>query len=126
MKFPDNLLYHSEHAWVLLKGDEATIGITDFAQDQLGDLVYVELPEVGAVLALGDVFGSAESAKSVSDMFSPVAGEVVESNPRLEDEPELINDDPYGDGWIAKLRISSDFDSSSLLSATSYEKLIKS
>jgi len=126
MNFPDNLLYHGEHAWARLEGEGAVIGITDFAQNELGDLVFVEIPAVGAELKQGDIFGSVESAKSVSDLFSPVAGEVVESNTKLEDEPELINDDPYGEGWIAKVRLSDDFDRATLLSAAQYEKLTNS
>ncbi|MBI5017429.1 MAG: glycine cleavage system protein GcvH [Deltaproteobacteria bacterium] len=120
MYFPDNLLYHPEHTWVRVEGDRATVGITDHAQKALGDVVFVELPKVGRRLTSGGGFGSVESTKSVSELFSPVAGEVVEVNASLEDAPEAINDDPYGAGWMIAVRLESEFDASGLLEAEAY------
>lgn len=120
MHFPDDLRYHPEHAWVRLEEDTATVGITDHAQDELGDLVYVELPESGRRLEAGEVFGSVESSKSISELISPVAGEVVEVNRALEDAPETINDDPYGDGWMIRVRLDAAFDPAGLLDAETY------
>lgn len=124
MRFPDELLYHPEHAWALLQGEAAMVGITDHAQSELGEIVYVELPEPGRVLSVGEVFGSVESSKSISELISPVAGEVVEANGALEDSPEMINDDPYGDGWMIRVRLNPDFDRSGLLDATAYSSRV--
>jgi glycine cleavage system H protein len=110
------------HEWVRTEDDTATIGITDHAQEELGDVVFVELPEVGTTLDAGDTFGTVESVKAVSDLYTPVGGEVVEVNSSLEDAPEKINDDPYGEGWIVKLRTSEEAD---LLSPEEYEKVVE-
>ena len=122
MSVPGDLQYTKSHEWVRVEDGVATIGITDHAQDELGDVVFVELPETGATLAPGDSFGAVESVKAVSDLYAPVGGEVVEVNSALEDSPEKINEDPYGEGWILKLQISDEGD---LLSAADYEKLLE-
>ncbi len=122
MAVPGNLQYTKSHEWVRVEGDVATVGITDHAQDELGDVVFVELPEQGATLAAGDSFGAVESVKAVSELYAPVGGEVVEVNSALEDSPEKINEDPYGEGWILKLQVS---DQADLLSAADYEKLLE-
>ena len=122
MSVPGDLQYTKSHEWVRVEGDVATVGITDHAQDELGDVVFVELPEQGATLEAGDSFGAVESVKAVSDLYAPVGGEVVEVNGALEDSPEKINEDPYGEGWILKLRTSDEAD---LLSAADYEKLLE-
>jgi glycine cleavage system H protein len=122
MSVPGDLQYTKSHEWVRVEDGVATVGITDHAQDELGDVVFVELPETGATLAAGDSFGAVESVKAVSDLYSPVGGEVVEVNGALEDSPEKINEDPYGEGWILKLQISDEGD---LLSAADYEKLLE-
>ena len=122
MSIPDDLQYTKSHEWVRMEEDTATIGITDHAQDELGDVVFVELPEVGATIEAGDSFGTVESVKAVSDLYTPVGGEVVEVNSSLEDAPEKINDDPYGEGWIVKLRTSEEAD---LLSPEEYEKVVE-
>ena len=122
MSVPEELQYTKTHEWVRTEGDTATIGVTDFAQEELGDIVFVELPEEGATLDAGDSFGTLESVKAVSDLYTPVGGEVVEINEALNDSPEKINEDPYGDGWIVKLRVSGDGD---LLSASDYERLLE-
>ena len=122
MSVPEELQYTRSHEWVRTAGDTATIGITDHAQDELGDIVFVELPEQGATLGAGDSFGTVESVKAVSDLYAPVGGEVVEVNEALNDSPEKINEDPYGEGWIIKLRVS---DEGNLLSASDYERFIE-
>jgi len=122
MSVPGDLQYTKSHEWVRVEDGVATVGITDHAQDELGDVVFVELPEMGATLAAGDSFGAVESVKAVSDLYAPVGGEVVEVNGALEDSPEKINEDPYGEGWILKLQISDEGD---LLSAADYEKLFE-
>jgi glycine cleavage system H protein len=122
MSVPGDLQYTKSHEWVRVEDGVATVGITDHAQDELGDVVFVELPEMGATLAAGDSFGAVESVKAVSDLYAPVGGEVVEVNGALEDSPEKINEDPYGEGWILKLQIS---DEGNLLSAADYEKLLE-
>ena len=122
MSVPEELQYTKSHEWVRTEGDNATIGITDHAQDELGDVVFVELPEVGATFDSGDSFGTVESVKAVSDLYTPVGGEVVEVNEVLNDQPEKINEDPYGEGWIVKLRVSDE--GSGLLSASDYEQLL--
>ena len=120
MELPTDLRYTSEHEWIRLDGDEGTVGITDFAQEQLGDVVYVELPEAGTQLVQGDTFGSVESVKAVSDLFAPVSGEVLERNESLLDAPELVNTSPYGDGWLLKLRVEELTQVDALLDAASY------
>ena len=124
MSVPEELQYTRSHEWVRTEGDTATIGITDHAQDELGDVVFVELPEVGTTFDAGDPFGTVESVKAVSDLYAPVGGEVVEVNSALNDTPEKINEDPYGEGWIMKLRTSGD-SSSDLLSSEEYEKVLQ-
>jgi glycine cleavage system H protein len=119
---PDELQYTRSHEWVRREGETATVGITDHAQDELGDVVFVELPEVGATFDAGEAFGAVESVKAVSDLCAPVGGEVVEVNGALEDAPEKINEDPYGDGWILKLRAGGEGD---LLSAQEYEQFLE-
>jgi glycine cleavage system H protein len=122
VNIPEELQYTRSHEWVRIENDTATVGITDYAQEELGDIVFVELPEEGATLEAGDSFGTLESVKAVSDLYAPVGGEVVEVNEALNDSPEKINEDPYGDGWIAKLSVSGEDD---LLSATDYERLLE-
>ena len=104
MNFPDNLRYTKDHEWIRLEGDEAIVGITDFAQHELGDIVYVEIETVGQQLNAGDVFGTVEAVKTVSDLYLPVNGTVTEVNPKLNSNPELVNSDPYGEGWMAKVK----------------------
>jgi glycine cleavage system H protein len=116
---PGDLKYTKSHEWVKIEGDTATIGITDFAQSELGDVVFVELPNVGRSLQAGDTFGSVESVKTVSDIYAPVAGEVIETNEKLGAQSELINSDPYGDGWMVKIRLSGSGDG--LLDAEAYQ-----
>ncbi len=122
MAVPQELQYTKTHEWVRFEDGVATVGITDHAQDELGDVVFVELPETGTELSPGDSFGAVESVKAVSDLYAPIGGEVVEVNESLEDSPEKINEDPYGEGWILKLRISDEAD---LLSASDYEKILE-
>ena len=117
---PEDLFYSEEHEWLRLEDDVAIVGITDFAQDQLGDIVYVDLPEVGATIEVGSVVGELESTKSVSDVYSPVSGEVIAINPELEGSEELINTDPYGEGWLFKVRVADSDPTESLLSAEQY------
>lgn len=124
MAQPADLLYSKEHEWVKLDGDLATVGITDYAQDSLGDIVYVELPKAGSTIAQFGSIGVVESVKAVSDLFSPVGGEVVEINPALEAEPALVNREPYGGGWMFKVKLSDASQTAALLSAGDYEKLI--
>jgi len=124
MNIPENLKYTKEHEWVSLEGDIATIGITDFAQRELGDIVYVEVDTEGEELDQDEVFGTVEAVKTVSDLFVPVAGEVIEFNEALEDEPELINKDPYGKGWIIKLKVKDLSSVDELLDAEAYKKYI--
>ena len=117
---PEDLFYSEEHEWVRLEDDVAIVGITDFAQDQLGDIVYVDLPEVGSTIEFGAVVGELESTKSVSDVYSPVSGEVIAINPELEGSEELINSDPYGEGWLFKVRVGDGEPTEGLLSAEQY------
>ena len=123
MSVPEELQYTKSHEWVRSDGDTATIGITDHAQDELGDVVFVELPEEGDTFDAGDSFGTVESVKAVSDLYTPVGGEVVEINEILNDSPEKINEDPYGEGWIVKLRTSGE--PAGLLSAADYEAFLE-
>ena len=125
MNYPDNLKYSKEHEWVKSDGKVATIGITDFAQDSLGDVVYVELPPVGKELAAMQEFGVVESVKSVSSLYCPVAGRVVAVNAALNDKPEKVNDSPYDEGWIVKVELSSPSDIDKLLSASDYQLTLK-
>lgn len=122
MNFPENLLYTKDHEWVRVEGDNAFIGITDFAQHELGDIVYVDINTVGKTVAQHEVFGSVEAVKTVSDLFMPLSGEVLEFNAKLDGAPELVNSDPYGDGWMIKIKISDT--PSDLLSVSDYKALI--
>jgi glycine cleavage system H protein len=122
LSIPDDLQYTKSHEWVRAEDGTVTIGITDHAQEELGDVVFVELPDVGDTIGAGDSFGTVESVKAVSDLYTPVGGEVVEVNSSLEDAPEKINDDPYGEGWIVKLSTSEEAD---LLSSEEYEKVVE-
>ncbi len=122
MAVPEELQYTKTHEWVRREDDVATVGITEHAQDELGDVVFIELPEKGASFGAGDAFGTVESVKAVSDLYAPVDGEVVEVNEALNDAPEKINEEPYGDGWIIRLRVSEEGD---LLSAEEYEKVLE-
>ncbi|HZC19462.1 MAG TPA: glycine cleavage system protein GcvH [Rubrobacteraceae bacterium] len=122
MNVPKELQYTKTHEWIRYEGDTATVGITDHAQDELGDVVFIELPEAGASFDAGDSFGTVESVKAVSDIYAPVGGEVVEVNQTLNDAPEKINEDPYGEGWMIKLRVLGEVD---LLSAEEYEKVVE-
>jgi len=124
MKIPEDLRYSKEHEWVRLEGDVATVGITDYAQGELGDIVFVEVDTIGDTVATEEVFGTIEAVKTVSDMFSPLAGVVLEFNERLEDDPELVNTDPYNEGWIVKFKVSDASEVESLLSAADYAALI--
>ena len=124
MNIPNNLRYTKEHEWVRLEGDVATIGITDYAQGELGDIVFIEVDTVDESVAADEVFGTIEAVKTVSDMFAPVAGEVIEFNEALEDAPESVNSDPYGEGWIIKMRVENPDEAASLLSHEGYAELI--
>ncbi len=121
---PTDRMYTSEHEWVRLDGDTATIGITDFAQEQLGDVVYVDLPASGASIVAGEVFGEVESTKSVSDLFAPVSGEVTARNDALDDAPELVNSDCWGEGWLVEVHVEGEVDPSGLLDAAAYQELV--
>ena len=124
MSAPDNLKYTKEHEWVLDNGDgTVTIGITEFAQGELGDIVFVELEEIGSEFSQDDTFGTVEAVKTVSDLFSPLDGEITEINEALEDNPEIVNDDPYGDGWMIKMKMSDPSQLEGLLSASEYEDI---
>lgn len=124
MNVPAELRYTKEHEWIRLEGDIATVGITDFAQGELGDIVFVEVETVGESMAADEVFGTIEAVKTVSDMFLPVAGEIVEFNEEIEGDPELVNKDPYGDGWIIKVKVENAADVEALLSADDYLAVI--
>ena len=124
MEIKPELKYTKDHEWISIDGDNATIGITDYAQGELGDIVYVEIEALGEELDKEEIFGSVEAVKTVSDLFLPVSGEITELNEGLEDNPELINDDPYGKGWIIKMKISNQSELSDLLSADDYKELI--
>ena len=123
--YPSDYLYTEEHEWIKVDGDVAVLGITDFAQQELGEVVYFEMPEVGDSFATGDELGSIESVKAVSPVYTPVAGEVVEVNAAIEDSPEIVNDDPHGDGWLVKLRLASTDELAKLMSAEQYEAFLK-
>jgi len=123
MNLPDDLKYTKEHEWVRVEDDIATIGITDFAQGELGDIVFVELEEVGDSFDKEEVFGTVEAVKTVSELFAPVSGEIIEINEALEDEPELVNNDPYGKGWMVKFKMDDSSELDELLSAEDYEEI---
>ncbi len=124
MNIPSELKYSKDHEWISLDGDVATIGITDFAQGELGDIVYVEVETLDESLEAEEVFGTVEAVKTVSDLFMPVAGEVIEFNESLEDEPEKVNGDPYGDGWIIKVKVADPEELAALLDAEGYKSLV--
>ena len=124
MNFPNDVKYTKEHEWIRQEGDVAYVGITDYAQEQLGDIVFVDIQTVGKTLAADEVFGTIEVVKNISDLFLPVAGEVLEQNEALEEQPELVNKDPYGEGWLIKIKPAADADFDSLLDAEAYKALI--
>jgi len=124
MAYPANLRYTKDHEWVRISGDIATFGISDYAQRELGDIVFVELPKVGAKIAVGQVFGSVESVKAVSEIYAPASGEVVEVNSPLRDAPEKINQDPHGAAWLIKVRLSSPAEINALMDAAAYEAYV--
>ena len=124
MNFPENLKYSKDHEWILVEGNSATIGITEFAQSELGEIVYVDVTSEGETIDKNEVFGSIEAVKTVSDLIMPVTGEVLEVNSELEDAPELVNKDPYGDGWIIKITMADEKDLEDLLDASTYKDFI--
>ena len=124
MNIPTNLKYTKDHEWFRLEGDCAYVGITDFAQSELGEIVFVEIETVGETLNAGETFGTVEAVKTVSDLFLPVSVEVLESKPLLEDQPELVNSDPYGEGWMVKIRVKNMAETETLLTAEAYRSLI--
>jgi glycine cleavage system H protein len=119
--YPDHLLYHPDHDWARVEGDQATFGITWYAQDQLGEVVFIDTPSVGAHVKKDESYAEVESVKAVSDVISPLSGEIVEVNPSLADNPEAINEDPYGEGWLVKVKLSDPSETESLLDASAYE-----
>ena len=124
MNFPQNLKYTNEHEWIRVEGDMAYVGITDYAQEQLGDIVFVDIPTVGESLEANETFGTIEVVKTISDLFLPVAGEVIEQNESLEEKPELVNKDPYGEGWLIKMKPANLKDIEDLLDAEAYKAVI--
>lgn len=124
MNFPENVKYSSDHEWVRVEGNAAYVGITDFAQGELGEIVYVDVTTEGETLGLGEVFGSIEAVKTVSDLMMPIGGEVLEVNTKLEDAPELVNSDPFGEGWIIRIAVDNADELSDLMSAAEYKEFI--
>ena len=124
MNFPENLHYTKDHEWVLIEGSTATVGITEFAQRELGDIVFVDIPSKGKKMAEGEVFGTVEAVKTVSDLFLPIAGTITELNPQLDTAPELVNSDPYGKGWMVKMSLENPADTSGLMNASQYKSLV--
>lgn len=124
MNVPSNLKYTKDHEWIKVDGDVATVGVTDFAQSQLGDIVFIEIETVGETLAKEEVFGTIEAVKTVSDMFMPVGGEVLEVNPKISEQPDVVNKDPYGDGWMIKVKLSNPAEVNELLSPDQYKATI--
>ena len=124
MNIPEELKYTEEHEWIRLEGNIATVGITDFAQSELGDIVYIEVDTLDSEINSNDVFGTVEAVKTVSDLFMPVTGKVIEVNSSLEDAPEVVNDDPYGQGWIIKIEVTNPSDVETLMSSDNYRNLI--
>jgi glycine cleavage system H protein len=124
MNFPANLRYTKDHEWISLEGNVATIGITDYAQQELGDIVYVEVDTIGKTLEAGAVFGTVEAVKTVSDLFLPVSGTITELNPALNNAPELVNSDPYGEGWMVKMTVTNLADVEALMNASAYEAVV--
>jgi glycine cleavage system H protein len=125
MKLPQNLKYTSEHEWISVEGDHAVVGITAFAQGELGDIVFVEIETVGESLSKGEAFGTIEAVKTVSDLFMPVSGEVLEVNPELESSPELVNKDAYGQGWLIKIKVDNPAELDELLTADQYQAMLE-
>jgi glycine cleavage system H protein len=125
MSIPENLMYTAEHEWVTIEGGVASVGITDFAQQALGDVVYVSVPAAGTEVTAGEPCGEVESTKSVSDIYSPVDGEVIESNPEIDEDPGLVNTDPYGAGWLLRIQLADDAEPAGLLTAEEYTALTK-
>jgi glycine cleavage system H protein len=125
MNIPENLKYTKDHEWIKVDGDTATVGITDYAQGELGDIVFVEIETEGEDLEKEEVFGTVEAVKTVSDIFMPISGEVVEVNPKLEDSPEIVNKDPYGEGWLIKVKLSDKSEVDDLLDASKYKEIIE-
>ena len=124
MNFPTDVKYTKEHEWIRVEGDIAYVGITDYAQEQLGDIVFVDIPTVDETLAAGETFGTIEVVKTISDLFLPVAGTILEQNEALADQPELVNQDPYGEGWISKIKPADDANFDELLDAEAYKALV--
>ena len=124
MNFPDSLRYTKDHEWIRIEGDEAIVGITDFAQGELGDIVYVEIETVSKELEAGAVFGNVEAVKTVSDLYLPLPGTISEVNPNLNSSPELVNSDPYGEGWMIKMKIKNPAEAEELMSAEAYQSLV--
>ena len=123
--YPDDRLYSKEHEWVRLEGEEVVLGITHFAQDELGEVVFVELPELGQSFEIGDEIGTIESVKAVAELYTPVPGEVIASNKELLEAPEKVNEDPHGEAWLVRLKPASDFDTAELMSAEKYQEFIE-
>ena len=124
--YPEHLKYHPEHDWALIEGDEATFGVTWYAQDSLGEIVFFDPPAVGTQVTKDEPYAEVESVKAVSDVFAPLSGEIIEVNPGLEEEPEKVNEDPYGDGWMVKVRLSDPSEVDALLDVKAYEELLQS
>lgn len=124
MNLPENLLYTKDHEWIRIEGDTGYIGITDFAQGELGDIVFVEIETMGETLAKEEVFGTIEAVKTVSDMFMPVGGEILEVNPALEESPDIVNKDPYGKGWMIKIRLTDPSEAENLMKAEDYKAIL--
>jgi glycine cleavage system H protein len=124
MNFPEQLRYTKEHEWISIDGDVATIGITEFAQGELGDIIYVDIDSIGKEMSADAVFGTVEAVKTVSDLFLPVSGTITEKNPLLDSQPELVNQDPYGDGWMVKITLNNPSDLETLMDATAYKALV--
>jgi len=124
MKFPENIKYTREHEWIRLEGDVAYVGITDYAQSELGEIVFVDVDTIGETIGQGEVFGSVEAVKTVSDLNMPVTGEVLEFNQTLNDQPELVNNDPYGEGWMIKVKVADATEMNNLLDAAAYQAIL--
>jgi glycine cleavage system H protein len=124
MNIPENLLYTKDHEWLRIDGDTGYVGITDFAQSELGDIVFIEIETLGETISKGEVFGTIEAVKTVSDMFMPVSGEILEVNPAIDKSPDLVNKDPYGQGWMIKIKIANPDETKSLLNSLKYKELI--
>ncbi len=124
MNFPKDLKYTKDHEWVKIDGDTATVGVTDFAQSELGDIVFVEIETVGEEMDIEEVFGSVEAVKTVSDLFMPISGEILEMNDQIETKPEVVNEDPYGEGWMIKIKIKDESELEHLLDADAYQEAI--